>query len=322
MVVNLPVRSNEIHWFFAQVLHIPVGQLGMIFQLVDDGGIRGLKFVNPKLVGPWPPFLVEDERATKRCRGKLDDVCAKCKKGGELVECDTCSQSMHPGCDKQMLTNVWPKNAAYQCPCCQRENISQQTYTSESEEEIRQPQKTQKHKNTYVETDSEDENHGEHTKPTNNTANNKNQTDMPKMVESRDDSKNKGETTTCTNTTTNDLHQQNTSIGLNVESDSDDEDTGKKHPNQTTRKADTPRTRTTKKQRLGKRNKRDITIQPTLQTNEHPFVTVETECKKGKHTGNTIAPNTISESKTQQQQTQREELHKQNALQLNKQGPK
>ena len=249
-------------------------------------------------------------------------MCAKCKKGGELVECDTCSQSMHPGCDKQMPTNVWEKNAAYQCPCCQRENVSEQTYTSESEEEIRQPQKTQKHKSTYVETDSEDDNHNEHAKSSNNTTNNKTRTDTPKMVESRDERKNKGETTTCTNTTTNDPHQQNTSIGFNVESDSDDEDTGKKHPTQTTRKADTPSTRTTKKQRLGKRNKRDITIQPTLQTNEHANVTVETECKRGKHTGNTIAPNTISESKTQQHQTQREELNEQNALQIEQTRPK
>ena len=150
----------------------------------------------------------------------------------------------------------------------------------ESEEETHQPQRIDKHNSLFVETDSEDENHGEHTKPTNNTANNKNKTDMPKMVESRDERKNKGETTTCTNTTTNDPHQQNTSIGFNVESDSDEEH----DPTQTTKTAATPSKRKTRQQRLGKQSKRDITIQPTLQTNEHDNVTVETECKRGKHT--------------------------------------
>ena len=103
----------------------------------------------------------QQKRATKRCRGKRDDVCAKCKKGGELVECNTCSQSMHPGCDNQMPTNVWQKNAACQCPCCQRENVSEQIYASESEEEIHQPLKAYKQKSSYVETDSEDDNHNE-----------------------------------------------------------------------------------------------------------------------------------------------------------------
>ena len=61
MVVDLTVGRNEIHWFFTEVLRIPVGQFGMGFELVDDVGIRRLKFVNPKLVRPWPTFLVEDE---------------------------------------------------------------------------------------------------------------------------------------------------------------------------------------------------------------------------------------------------------------------
>ena len=203
-------------------------------------------------------------------------MCAKCKKGRELVECDTCSQSMHPGCDKQMPTNVWEKNAAYQCPCCQRENVSEQTYTSESEEEIRQPQKTHKQKSTYVETDSEDDNHNEHTISSNNTTNNKTRTDTPKMVEPRGERKNKDETTTFTNTTANDPHQQSTSTGFNVESDSDEEDTSNSDPTQTTKKADTPSKRKPRKQKLGKRSSRDITTQSPPQTNKQLKVTVET----------------------------------------------
>ena len=58
------------------------------------------------------------KRKTKRFRGKRDDVCVQCEKGGFLVECDTCSFSMHPGCDLTMPTNAIQALASYKCPWC------------------------------------------------------------------------------------------------------------------------------------------------------------------------------------------------------------
>ena len=164
-------------------------------------------------------------------------------------------------------------------------------YTSESEEEIHQPQKTHKQKISYVETDSEDDNHNEHTISSNNTTNNKTRTNTTKMVETRGERKHKDETTTLTNTTTNNPHQQSTSTGFNVKSDSDKEDTSNSDPTQTTKNADTPSKRKPRKQKLGKRSSRDITTQSPPQTNKQNKVTVESECERGKNTEETITSN-------------------------------
>ena len=105
------------------------------------------------------------QHTTKRCRGKRDDVCAKCKKGGELVECDTCSQCRHPGCDQHMPANVWQKNAAYQCPTCRQENMREQIKSTPNNTYKNKPQHKQTNKETLhcdqtkfnVESDSDEE---------------------------------------------------------------------------------------------------------------------------------------------------------------------
>ena len=236
-------------------------------------------------------------------------MCAKCKKGGELVECDTCSQSMHPGCDNQMSTNVWQKNAAYQCPCCQRGNVSEKIYATESEEEIHQPQKTYKQKSSYVEIDSEDDNQNEHIISSNNTPNNKTRTNTPKIVETRGEGENKDETITLNNITTNEPLQHSTSkpdrTGFNVESDSDEEDTSTNDPTQTTKNAGAPSKR--KPGKLGKHSGRD-------KNTKQNKVTVETECEQGENKEETTTPNNTNENRPQQQQTQREKVHQQNTL--------
>ena len=58
-------------------------------------------------------------------------------------------------------------------PTCRQENISEQINPSDGEEEIHQPQKSNKQKNSCVNTDSEDENHKERT---NNITRSKNNT--------------------------------------------------------------------------------------------------------------------------------------------------
>ena len=117
--------------------------------------------------------LPKKQSATKRCRGKRDDVCAKCKKGGELVECDTSSQSMHPGCDKQMPANMWQKNTGYQCPYCRREKTNEHTNNSDIEEVPQQPIRTNKQNSTIIETDSKEANNKDRATTHNNTTNNK-----------------------------------------------------------------------------------------------------------------------------------------------------
>ena len=79
--------------------------------------IRGMK---RQLIKRQPQKL-KPQRKTERYKGKRDDVCAVCIQGGFLVKCDTCSFSMHPGCDKAMSTIVIQPQAQCICPFCRQD---------------------------------------------------------------------------------------------------------------------------------------------------------------------------------------------------------
>ena len=54
----------------------------------------------------------------KRTRGKHDDVCTVCMKGGTLVECHTCVRSCHIECSPSMPLNVTARKVIWRCSEC------------------------------------------------------------------------------------------------------------------------------------------------------------------------------------------------------------
>ena len=54
----------------------------------------------------------------KRARRKRNNECMMCKQGGKLIECHTCTNTCHIGCDITMPTNVRHQEVVWRCQDC------------------------------------------------------------------------------------------------------------------------------------------------------------------------------------------------------------
>ena len=79
-----------------------------------------------------------------------------CKKGGKLIEYDTCSQSIHPGCDKQIPTTVGKKMQRTYARAAGL-NRTKLWINSDRNEEIQTTKHKSKHRIIISDPDSEEE---------------------------------------------------------------------------------------------------------------------------------------------------------------------